>query len=54
MRRKGRMGAGRRQGDRETEGKIGETAAASVESTHGRNDARGRRGWVFAAEKDVL
>lgn len=49
MPRKGRTSAGRRQGDRETEGKIGETAAASLESTRGRDGA----GWVSAAEKDA-
>lgn len=40
MPREGRTSARRRRGDRETEGKIGETAAASLESTCGRDDAR--------------
>lgn len=43
MPRKGRTRAGRRQGDRETEGKIGETAAASLESKR-EGDGVGVRG----------
>lgn len=44
MPRKGRTSARRRRGDREKEEKREGTAAASRESTCGRDDARGRRG----------